>query len=303
MQKMELAAQRDKISRQKKNVTDSILYAQRIQLAILPTDQYINELVPDNLIIYMPRDIVSGDFYFIRQKFGKVYLAVADSTGHGVPGALMSMLGYAFLNEIINNVEVETNPAEILDRLRLQLVNALKQKGEVGETHNGMDISVLVINTHTQTYQFAGANNPLYVIKPTPEKIEDHDLFLSQIFTTPLIPEKTRLTFTDNNSHLLVEVKGDKMPIGPQGKEDHPFLFCEAKIEAGDTLFLITDGFASQFGGPNGRKYQSKKLRKFLVSIQNETMERQKEIILENFRSWRGRNSQVDDITLLGLRF
>jgi len=303
MQKLEIAAHRDKIEKQRKNLTDSITYAQRIQAALLPTEQYINEVLPQNAIIYIPRDIVSGDFYYLRQNASKTYIAVADCTGHGVPGALMSMLGYAFLNEIINDIKQETSTAEILNQLRNKLIKALKQKGEAGEAHNGMDISILAITHQTRTYQYSGANNPLYIIKSQKKQAFESEILIAQTLVSQDIKNQAKLRLTTDNNRTLIEVKGDKMPIGSQGNNETSFNSWEAKIDEGDTLFMISDGYASQFGGPRGRKYQSKNLRKFLLSIQDEPMQEQKKIIMQNLSDWQGKKTQVDDITIFGIRF
>ena len=260
------AQQRDIISEQKQEITDSIKYAYRIQSAVIPSDDFISQILTDYFILYKPRDIVSGDFYWIGQQAGKIIIMAADCTGHGVPGAFMSMLGVAFLNEIVNKQEL-TNPAEILNNLRLKVIDALKQEGREGESKDGMDVAAFTLDPENNTIEFAGANNPLYLIQ--------------------------------NNE--LVETKGNKMPVAIYEKMD-PFVSHQFKVNKGDSLYIFSDGFADQFGGPKGKKFKYKTFKDLLVELQNHPMKKQYEILNARFEEWRGEYEQVDDVLVIGIR-
>ena len=289
----EIEAQRDLVTIQKehieiihKAVTDSINYAKRIQEAVLPVSAPARAVLGEHFILFKPKDIVSGDFYWTTQitTMGHAPLlivAVADCTGHGVPGAFMSMLGISFLNEIVRKQEV-TQANQVLNELRKEVINALQQRGKTGEQKDGMDISLLVVNTETNECQWAGANNPLYIIHTS-------DLTTFQKLSN------------------LEEVKGDKMPIAI-----HPvmsdFTNHEFKVEKGDCLYLFSDGFADQFGGPKGKKFMYKQFKEILVqtcpgmSQQIKTMNEQKEILEKVINEWIGNGEQVDDITIVGIK-
>lgn len=266
-QKEELASQNKMIAEQHKNITDSIQYAQRIQAAILPPVEELKEVVNEYFILYRPRDIVSGDYYWTTRHDDLTIIVAADCTGHGVPGAFMSMLGIAFLNEIVNKEGV-VEPHAILDRLRQQIINQLHQRGEEGESKDGMDVSLYVINHKTMKLQFAGAYNPLYIIR--------------------------------NNE--LSQLKADRMPIGYHMKKDTPFKMQEMDLQKGDCLYNSSDGYPDQFGGADGRKFMSKKFKELLVKIHKEPMARQREILDTTIDEWRGDIEQIDDIIVIGVR-
>ena len=286
-QRDEIEAQRDtviiqknNIEEQKKEITDSITYAKRIQNAILPSGEYANNILGEHFILFKPKDIVSGDFYWSTKINEWLIVAVADCTGHGVPGAFMSMLGVSFLNEIVRKKEV-TKSSEILNHLRLSVIEALQQKGASGEQKDGMDISVLVINTETYNAQWAGANNPLYIVKSQKSKVK---------------------SVLDKLSDFgLEELKGDKMPIAiyPQMKD---FTNHEFTLQKGDVIYLFTDGYADQFGGPKGRKFMYRQLKELLVLNYEKPMSMQMEILQNAFEEWKGNYEQIDDVTILGIR-
>ena len=264
-QKKEIEYQHDQISRQKQSITDSIHYAKRIQTALLPPDEIVNNLLPEYFILYEPRDIVSGDYYWISQKEEKVILVAADCTGHGVPGAFMSMLGISFLNEIVNK-EIELKSDVILNELRNYVITSLRQTGQTGESKDGMDISLTIIDFAKNELQFSGAYNPLYIIK---------------------------------NSELN-QIKADKMPIGISDKFHIPFSSHLIKLEKGDTFYMFSDGYVDQFGGPKGKNFMSKAFKKLLLEIQNESMSEQEKILNDTLCSWKGNNEQIDDILVVG---
>jgi len=297
-QRDEIESQRDLLINQKehieeihKEVTDSINYAKRIQEAVLPVSAPARAVLGEHFILFKPKDIVSGDFYWATQTRGHVTLlivAVADCTGHGVPGAFMSMLGISFLNEIVRKQEV-TQANHVLNELRKEIINALQQKGVSGEQKDGMDISLLVVNTETNECQWAGANNPLYIVRGGQNP---------QGLTKP-VPLQ--------NLEGLEEIKGDKMPIAIYERME-PFTNHEFKVENGNCLYLFSDGFADQFGGAKGKKFMYKQFKEILVqtcpgtSQQIKTMNEQKEILDKIINEWIGNNEQIDDITVLGIK-
>jgi serine phosphatase RsbU (regulator of sigma subunit) len=293
-QKAEIEKQRDyanqqheEIKKQKQQITDSIVYASRIQIAVLPQKSYIKNILGNYFILFKPRDIVSGDFYFFQQKGNLIYIVAADSTGHGVPGAFMSMLGITFLNAIINKDESankipfvggfvdriqeirtkEPNAASILDALRAMVKNALGQTGAQDEAKDGMDLALCILNTKTLKMQYSGAHNPLYL-------------------------------FRDDS---LIEYKGDRMPIGIHLKEK-PFTDHTIQLKKGDAFYLFSDGFVDQFGGKNNSKYKAKRFKQFLAEIQENTMPEQKERLLNEFKTWKGTYEQVDDVIVIGVK-
>jgi serine phosphatase RsbU (regulator of sigma subunit) len=266
-QNEEIKNQRDKIFNQNKEITDSIEYASKIQSAILPPKDIISEKLPEHFILYKPRDIVSGDFYWLYPKNNKIYLCAADCTGHGVPGAFMSMLGIALLNEIISKSEVNTAD-KILNFLRDYVVRSLHQTGEAGETQDGMDIAFCVIEPDKKQLQFAGAFNPLFLIR----------------------------------NGELYETKGDKMPIGVHLRQNEPFTNHIIPIKKNDKIYLFSDGYTDQFGGPKRKKFLMKRFRELLVEINQYSMEDQKIRIDKEFNDWKGDYEQIDDILVFGIK-
>jgi len=274
LKNIEVLKQNDKIRQQKdiieqknQSITDSIQYASRIQSAVLPPINFISDWGFDNFILYKPKDIVSGDFYWGSKKDNKIIMAAGDCTGHGVPGAFMSMLGHAFLDEIVNTSGAE-NAAIILNHLRDEIINTLKQKGNIGEARDGMDISLMILNYSIGRIDFAGANNPLYIIR---------------------------------NGELR-KIEGDRMPIGIHATSDTPFTNQSFDILKGDCLYLFSDGFADQFGGPNGKKYMYKPFQDLLLKHHYKPMDLQKDVLDSTFEEWRGDREQVDDVLVIGMR-
>jgi len=252
---------------QKKQITDSIEYASRIQTAILPPGDFITKLIPQHFIFFKPRDVVSGDFYWVTHKNNKMIIAAVDCTGHGVPGAFMSMLGFAFLNEIVNK-EIDLNANIILNQLRNYVKKSLHQTGKENETKDGMDAALCIIDKENQELQFAGAYNPLYLIR-------------------------------DNK---LEQIKGDRMPIGIYVHEKESFTNHIIKLQENDIIYLFTDGYADQFGGPNGKKFRNSAFKNLLTAIHDKSMKEQKEILEKTFYEWKGNREQIDDILIIGIR-
>lgn len=266
--------QKDQIIEQKQATTDSIIYARRIQTAILPPDEVRKYLLPKHFILYKPRDIVSGDFYWLTQKREKIIIVVADCTGHGVPGAFMSMLGSALLNDIVNNIEI-LEAGLILDELRDQVMESLRQTGQIDEAKDGMDIALCILDKKNKTLQYAGGYNPLYLIR----------------------------------KNELIEIKADKMPIGISSKAGESFTNHELNLQKGDAFYMFSDGYIDQFGGPKGKKFMTSRFKQLLLDIQNKIMFEQKEILEQTLDDWMGNTDlhgenyeQIDDIIVMGIK-
>jgi len=257
----------DKIERKNKEITSSIEYAKRIQLALLPPGDYLNNIIPERFILFMPKDIVSGDFYWINAKDNQIIIVAADCTGHGVPGAFMSMLGISLLNEIVNKQKVLI-ASDILNELRLDVIKSLRQKGKFGEPQDGLDISLCILDLTTNIMQFAAANNPLYLFR---------------------------------NNNLLI-YKADKMPIGIHILKDIPFANNFIQLEKEDIFYLFSDGYMDQFGGEKERKFMRKNFKELLINIKDEELNVQKKILEETFYSWKGKLDQIDDVLIIGVR-
>lgn len=266
-QKKAIEAQRDKIDKQNQDITDSIHYARRIQTALLPPDNLLDRLLPEYFILYKPRDIVSGDYYWASEKNGKTVLVAADCTGHGVPGAFMSMLGISFLNEIIQR-ETELSCSNILNKLRENVISSLRQTGKVGEAKDGMDLTIIIIDKNTQTLQYSGAYNPLLLIR----------------------------------RGELLPYKADKMPIGISDKSESSFTNHEIQLEKNDTLYMFSDGYVDQFGGPDNSKFKSKPFKELLLTMQTLNMQEQHQMLDNTIESWKGSGEQIDDILVVGIR-
>jgi PAS domain S-box-containing protein len=263
----------EELSKQKQKITDSIFYAKRIQEAVLPPDEYLKLLFPEHFIMFRPKDIVSGDFYWTLQKGNKLLIAAADCTGHGVPGGFMSMLGMTFLNEITGQLnEQELIAGNILTFLRKSVKNSLRQTGKEGESKDGMDISLCVIDKTTLQMQFAGANNPLLIIRENGDELE------------------------------VISVKPDEMPIGIYYSEKEQFTNHKIQLRKGDMCYLYSDGFSDQFGGKTGRKFMAKRFKNMLAIHSDKSMKNQKVIIEKAFDTWKGQNRQIDDVLVIGIK-
>jgi serine phosphatase RsbU (regulator of sigma subunit)/ligand-binding sensor domain-containing protein len=292
--KDEIEKQRDEIAEKNQSITDSIHYASRIQQALLPSEKMLKDSVPDHFVLFKPRDIVSGDYYWMTSIENKAILVAADCTGHGVPGAFMSMLGMSFLNEIVNK-NVTTEAGEILDQLRAHVIDALKQEGDDVKAKDGMDLALYVIDKENNTIHFAGANNPLYIIREQTDEekqaIKDGD--------EKKLPKRP----VYDDTHILQEIKADKMPIGIHIK-NHPFETKTIPIQKGMQLYTFSDGYVDQFGGPKRRKFMSKAFKQLLIKIYHKPMLEQRQILDETIIKWieDGNEIQVDDIIVLGVR-
>lgn len=260
------AAQRDQIAYQKKHITDSIMYAKRIQAALIPSLELFSDRL-EHFVLYKPLAIVSGDFYWVSSKDNMHVIIAADCTGHGVPGAFMSMLGVTLLNEIVNEKNI-LMPDQILNRMRDEVIKSLKQVADEESVKDGMDAAVCTIDFNTSTLWYAGANNPLYLIR----------------------------------GNELLHYRADKMPVAIHYRMQ-PFTLNKIDLQKGDAFYIFSDGYADQFGGPEQKKYMSGKLKETLINIHSKPMLEQGEILDKIFEEWRGDNPQVDDVTLIGIRY
>jgi len=258
-----------------RQITDSIKYAQNIQLALMPSNKILINTFSDYALVYRPKNIVSGDFYWLHKIENKTIVAVADCTGHGIPGAFMSVLGISLLNEIVKSAETRhefLNANQILNQLRDEVIQSLRQSGRSSERRDGMDISVIIIDKEKNNVQFAGAYNPAWLIKRNQSDIE------------------------------LVEFPADKMPIGLHSKTVLPFNSVEHAYGKGDFVYLFTDGFEDQFGGHDGRKFLRKNFKDLIVSFHDTPLLEQKKSISDAFDIWKGdKYQQVDDVLILGI--
>lgn len=264
----EISNQNKVLEAQKEEIQSSMHYARRIQSATLPPKNKLEAILKDYFILYKPCEIVSGDFYWVAKVSSNIFFAAVDCTGHGVPGSFMSMLGLSALNDIVKSL-TKIRASVILDQLNVRIREALHQGDEREmDTHEGMDISLCILDIKTNILQFAGANNPFYLIR--------------------------------NNS--LTEIPGDHIDIGSHTTETEEFTNHELKCEPGDLIYLFTDGYADQFGGPSRKKYKSQKFKDLLLSIHNESMDSQKLMLDKELENWKGGFEQIDDILVMGIK-
>jgi len=303
-QKDEIEAQRDLVSSQKKrieqihkHVSQSIDYAKRIQNSTLPDEKTLQKYFTDSFVFFMPRDIVSGDFYWWAHVEGQTVITASDSTGHGVPGAFMSMLGMSLLKEIVVK-EYITHPGVILRKLRKEIISSLNQKGEIGGQKDGMDMALAAFNHETNILQFAGANNPLYIITDTQlqviGKASDRIKLLSE---TDLGNQDSET----KNSKFFYEIKPDKMPIGIYDNMSR-FTTHDLQLKKGDQLYMFSDGYADQFGGPKDKKFKYKAFKQLLMKNAHLPMSKQKEHLDVTLKNWMVYTEQVDDIVIVGIK-
>jgi serine phosphatase RsbU (regulator of sigma subunit) len=256
---------------QKDEIISSILYAKSIQSALMPQEAYVTELLNENFILYKPKEIVSGDFYWIKQVNSFIILAAADCTGHGVPAAFMSMLGISLLNEIVQRREI-TQANQVLNELRIQIKHSLRQTGKKEESRDGIDIAVCAIDTKSNIMQYSGAHNPLFLIR------------------------------NNNQEAGLAEYKADPMTVGVNFSGDKSFSNHEIQLKTGDIFYIFSDGFTDQNGGIHNQKFTSEKFKELLFGIHDQPMYEQKEILEQTLKDWMGNQPQRDDILIFGAR-
>jgi len=260
------AAQRDQIAYQKKHITDSIIYAKRIQAALIPSLELFSDKL-EHFVLYKPLAIVSGDFYWVSSQGNMQIIICADCTGHGVPGAFMSMLGITMLNEIVSGKHI-IMPDQIVENLRQGIIKSLGQVADEESIKDGMDISVCLIDFDNNLLWYSGANNPLYLVR----------------------------------GGELIHYRADKMPVAIHYKME-PFTLQRIELQKGDTFYIFTDGYCDQFGGPKQKKFMSMQLKETLVAMSGKPMIQQGEKLNEIFEEWRGDNPQVDDVAMIGVRY
>jgi serine phosphatase RsbU (regulator of sigma subunit) len=262
----EIQHQKEMVEEKNKEILDSINYAKRLQTAILPTAVNIKKALPQSFILFKPKDIVSGDFYWMDDREKEVLIAAVDCTGHGVPGAMVSVVGANGLNRCVKEFGL-TEPGQILDMLTKLVVETFSTSEH--EVKDGMDIALCRLNKENNMLQYSGAHNPLWVLRKGAEEIE--------------------------------EIRADKQPIGMFDYRK-PHITHSVQLNPGDTFYVFTDGFGDQFGGTRGKKYKASQMKEVLISIRNESMENQKAILNESFESWRGNLEQIDDVCVIGVR-
>jgi len=280
-----IESQKTEVEEKNKAITDSIIYAKRIQSAILPTDNFVKEQLPDSFIIYKPKDIVAGDFYWMENAENNILLAACDCTGHGVPGAMVSVVCNNALNRAVREYGL-TEPGKILDKTREIVIQEFEKSEE--DVKDGMDISLVALTFSEQN--------------------ENENRKKNIIVNPSLSHSALALTWAGANNPLwlirngdLIEFKPNKQPIGKYA-EPKPFTTHKIELKKGDTIYIITDGFADQFGGEKGKKFKTAKFKELLLSIQDKNMEDQKKSIELEFEKWRGDLEQNDDVCIIGVR-
>lgn len=269
-QKKEIETQNVSLEEKNREITDSINYARNIQLASIPTKERFNASFRDSFVYYVPKDIVSGDFYWVYQHEHIVYYVTADCTGHGVPGGFMTMLGLSFLQEIIAGRTIQ-DPAEVLNLLRNKIIHALNQNGAPGESKDGMDITICRLDQTTLELTYASANNSLYLVRNN-----------------------------ENGQAEMIRYAADRQPCGFY-HDNKPFTRQTIQLQSGDCVYTFTDGYADQFGGPKGKKFRYKQLEELLVKNSGLPFQEQATILEQTLKNWQGTNEQVDDILVIGI--
>jgi len=261
------------IEEKNKDITDSIQYAKRIQRVLMAPDAYLAKHVPDHFVLYKPKDIVSGDFYWATHADNKFYLCTADCTGHGVPGAFMSLLSISILNDVVVKKKI-MRPDLILNQAREDIIKMLNPDGSKEEGKDGMDAVLCAFDFNNMKLQCAASNNPIWIIR----KKEAEE------------------------TGTLIEIKPDKFPVGMYMSEIKPFTNQEVTLEKGDTIYTFSDGFVDQLGGADGKKFKTNKFRQLMLSVYNQSMEDQKRTLDSTIEQWKGNLEQIDDILIVGVR-
>jgi serine phosphatase RsbU (regulator of sigma subunit) len=264
-----LVEEQKKIVEEKQNeITQSINYAKRIQSSFLSSEKYISKYLKDYFILFNPRDIVSGDFYWVMENNNSLYVCTADCTGHGIPGAFMSLIGMGVLNEISHSKTHLNHTDEFLNELRRIIILALNPEGSAEEGKDGMDMVLCRYDFKKMELEYSAANNSFYIVR---------------------------------NGELL-EYKPDKIPVGKYLEEEKPFTRHLISLQKGDCIYTFTDGYADQFGGPKGKKFKYKQFEEILLANAHLPMQEQKEILKKCFEEWKGQLEQVDDVCIIGIK-
>ena len=291
-QKAAISEQNEELENKNHEITESLEYARKIQDAIQPLPVFVEAVLNEFFVINFPKNIISGDFHWIDYHNGNTYIALADCTGHGIPGAVMSMLGTVTLSNVISNIQ-KNDAATVLNETRSKIIKMLHQRGKIGESQDGMDLSLCVYNAETHILHYAGAYSYTYLArfgKPDQATIDD------------LQESESRIVEKEDGSAYLICFKPDRMPIGIHTKDSIPFRDVELKVNPGDILYMTSDGFADQFGGSRNKKYRSANFEKLLLSVIPFTLDKQKEILTDTFLDWKGINEQVDDVHIIGVK-
>ena len=329
----EIEEAHDDIKESHRELSDSVNYAKRIQLAIMPPRSIVNTMLKDNFIMYLPKDVVSGDFYFVEKIDDDVIFAVVDCTGHGVPGALLSVVGFNCLDRAVLKKGI-TRPCDILGFLDEAVNNTLRQTADESGVKDGMDLGLCTLDTRTNTLQFSGAYNPAYIIKTKPvlDSVRERTIDAShprnagkKIIETAMAGKPMALKVAAGNgedeswiagkeelvnepslsleNYHLFEIKADKLQIGVNidGVVDI-YTNHTIQLEKGDTVYLFSDGYADQFGGPHVKKFKGNRFKKLLLSIQDKPMTEQKRMLVKTFSQWKSGQEQIDDVLVMGVK-
>jgi serine phosphatase RsbU (regulator of sigma subunit) len=280
-----VAEQTSALRHKEQEITDSIRYALRIQLSIIPTPERVKALLPKSMVFYKPKDIVSGDFYWVEEINNEVLFAAVDCTGHGVPGAMMSVIGLKSLNQAVQDKKL-SKPCDILQYLDIAVNDTLRQSSDANAVKDGMDLALCNINYKTLMLQYAGAFNGVCIIRK--DIASNHQ------------PTGTREIFYGSD---LLELRPDKLPIGSNtdGIAD-TFVNHEFQLQRDDLVYIYTDGYADQFGGPRGKKFKYNQLKDVLVSLADVPVEAHAGILEKHLKDWQGSQEQVDDVLVIGVR-
>jgi serine phosphatase RsbU (regulator of sigma subunit) len=263
----EISRQKDLIEEKNKDITDSINYAKQIQRALLANDASFAKYFSDWFLLYRPKDIVSGDFYWAAEEGDQLVFAICDCTGHGVPGAFMSLLNISYLNEAVGERK-QLRPDLVMNHVRERIIRALSESSGALGAKDGMDAVIGCYDKKTKLLEFAASNNPLWLLR----------------------------------NEELIEFRPDKMPVGRHDGNEQPFTLQSVQLQEGDTVFLFTDGFADQFGGPKGKKFKYRQLAEQLILLHPFPMQEQQNRLEKIFDEWKGKLEQVDDVLLFGFR-
>jgi len=263
-----LAKQKTEIEIINKNLTDSINYAERIQSAMFPSKEILSENLFEHFILFKPLDIVSGDFYWFKQNNNSIFVAAADCTGHGVPGAFMSILGLTFLNELVHSA-VTINASEVLTKLKGHVIKTLQQTQDYTSARDGMEMALFILDLESSKLQFSGARRPLYLLR----------------------------------DKQITEFSGDKMPLGIYDEGENTFTNKEIELKRDDIVYLFSDGYVDQLGGPDRKTFKTKKFKDLLIDNSHLSMNEQKEVLESTLEEWKGKVEQIDDILVIGIKF
>ena len=262
-----LKSQNEIIEEKNKDITDSINYAKRLQTAILPPKDLVNSILPEHFIIYQPKDIVSGDFYWVSHHDSKIMVAAIDCTGHGVPGALLSIVGHNAINQTVNELGI-LQPAKVLDSMNT-LIKKILHQDKGSDIRDGMDMALCTFDKTTNTLEYSGANNPVFIL----------------------------------SEGKLNIIKGSKLTVGSMEEEKvEPPINHSIKLKKGDCFYIFSDGYADQFGGKDNKKFKTSKFQELLISLNGKSMQEQEKSLFQAFKDWKGNNEQVDDVLIIGIR-